>query len=69
VVLVSATVALLQGSACAALGQAGGPMAPFAGNFTEHPLAAAMANVVFLAVIVGVSATVVTALFKSPFDK
>jgi hypothetical protein len=40
---------------------------PYGNTLGEHPLVAMVAQVIFLALIIGVGASVVTALFKSPF--
>jgi hypothetical protein len=39
---------------------------PYGNTLSEHPIASMVAHIIFLALIIGVGASVVTALFKSP---
>ena len=57
------------------LAQAGGQVEqqaaalPYGDTLGEHPIASMIGTVIFIAVIVGVGASIVTALFKSPFKQ
>lgn len=41
---------------------------PFTSTLSDHPVASAVAHIIFIAVVMALGASIVAALFKSPFQ-